>query len=342
MIRFFKESVFLANGQHAWLLIIVAIMTLLFWYRGVKTNRIVQLLAPFNNKLRLLMHFSYIKMISKLFLLSLGMLSLCIALLRPQWGTKQEQIKQQGRDLFIALDISRSMLAQDCNESKNSCESRLSYAKKKIKTLVNTLSSERVGLVLFSGSAFIQCPLTTDLSAFFLFLDSVDVETIASGATAMEKAITTVLDVYRTMPTKKNRLLVLFTDGEDFSSHLSAVQEQAHEEGLSIFACGIGSAQGAPIPLFNEKGNITGHQKDKQGNIVISKLHESDLQNLVHVIGGKYIRMTQDNADMITIAKEVSLFEKEQFDHLEHATQIDRYGWFIAIAFCCFLLEWVL
>lgn len=336
MMDMLKNIVFFANSGYAWLFILVISITVLFWYRGIKTSRAVHILAPYNKKLQLLMHFSYKKMIGKIFLLVMATFSLYIALLRPQWGIKKEQIKQHGRDLFIALDISRSMLAQDCNGS------RLTFAKEKIKKLVNKLNSERVGLVLFSGSAFIQCPLTTDLSAFFLFLDSVDVETIASGATAMEKAITVVLDVYRTMPTKKNKLLVLFTDGEDFSSHLTEVQKQAHEEGLSIFACGIGTAQGAPIPLFNEKGAVIGHQKDRQGNVVVSKLQEVELQKLVTVVGGKYIHMTNDDEDIASIVKNLYSFEKEQFDHIDQDKHIDRYGIFIALAFCFLLLEWVL
>jgi Ca-activated chloride channel family protein len=328
----FLESIILANNTYIWLFIPVTIMIALFWYRGIKTNRIIKIIAPYNKNIKLLLHFSHVKMVAKIILLSIGSLSLCIALLRLQWGTKDEKIIQQGRDVFIALDISRSMLA----------ENRLDSAKGKIKKLTTILKPERVGLVLFSGSAIIQCPLTTDLSAFNLFLDTVDVETISSGTTAMEKAITVVLDVYRTMPTKKNKLLILFTDGEDFSSHLPSVQAQAHEEGLSIFACGMGSVHGAPIPLFNEAGKIVGHQKDKQGNIVISKLHEAELQNLVKQVGGKYVRMTENDTDMNTIAQEVSFFEKEQFDHIEHSTHIDRYGIFIAISFFCFLLEWVL
>ncbi|RTL06673.1 VWA domain-containing protein [Candidatus Dependentiae bacterium] len=336
MIDIFQKTVFFANSGYAWLFILVIIITALFWYKGIKTSRAVQILAPYNKKLQLLMHFSYKKMISKILLLIMATCVLYVALLRPQWGVKKEQIKQQGRDLFIALDISRSMLAQDCNGS------RIAFAKKKIKELVNKLGSERVGLVLFSGSAFVQCPLTTDLSAFFLFLDSVDVETIASGATAMEKAITVVLDVYRTMPTKKNKLLVLFTDGEDFSSHLAEVQKQAHEEGLSIFACGIGTLQGAPIPLFNEQGILVGHQKDKQGNIVVSKMQEAELKKLVQVVGGKYIRMTYDDEDINSIVQNLYSFEKEQFDHMDQDRHIDRYGIFIAFAFCLFLLEWAL
>lgn len=330
------NNIILANSSYCYLLSIVAIMAILFWWRGIKTSRIVQILAPYNKQLKFLLNFSYKKMIIKIILLILGTLSLYIALLRPQWGIKHNKLNQQGRDLFIALDISRSMLAQDCNGS------RLLFAKEKIKKLVNKLDSERVGLVLFSGSAFIQCPLTTDISAFFLFLDSVDVETIASGATAMEKAITVVLDIYRTMPTKKSKLLVLFTDGEDFSSHLTDVQKQAHEEGLSIFACGIGTPKGAPIPLFNDQGKIIGHQKDKQGTIVISKLHEPALQNLVNIVGGQYIPMTNDETDITSIVNNVHLFEKDQFDHVDYDTQIDRYGLFIGIAFCLLLLEWAL
>lgn len=336
MIQTLFPSIQFVQLQYTWLLVGVAVALLLSLYKIVKTKKIITILAPFNKRIGMLLHFSYSKVILKNILIIVGLVALYLALLRPQWGTKDHQISQKGRDLFIALDISKSMLANDCNGS------RLHYAKTKIKKLINMLACERVGLVLFSGSAIIQCPLTTDYGAFFLFLDSVDVETIASGATSIEKAITTVLDVYRTMSAKKNKLLVLFTDGEDFSTHLNTVKEQACQEGLHIFAYGVGTTSGAPIPLFDAKGVVVGHQKDRHGNIVISKLNTGALQQLVKAVGGNYVSMSTDNTDIQHIVQYVLSFEKEQFDTHEQKTNIDRYPWFIAIALCCFLIEWIL
>lgn len=266
---------------------------------------------------------------------AIGLLSL--AALRPQWGVDTQKIAQKGRDLFIALDISRSMLVQDCEPSRLAC------AKQKIHELVRLLQSERVGLILFSGSAFVQCPLTTDYAAFNLFLDSVDVETISSGSTSIEKALLAALDVYRVMPNKKHKLLVLFTDGEDFSRGLAQVKEQARNQGLHIFTVGVGTVQGAPIPLFDTQGNQIGHQKDKRDKIIISRLNADVLQELADEVGGTYTQLTLDNsADMKNIAQMVSKFEREEFDQASTDHHIDRYWWFILVGFICCVLEWIL
>ncbi|QQR53357.1 VWA domain-containing protein [bacterium] len=337
MNELFSSIIWVDAGQHWWLLVPVCCAIGLLFFKVFKTLNIVALIAPAGNKMKLLKHFSYTKVYIKALLMCLTVLLLYAALMRPQWGKKDEVLKQTGRDLFIALDISRSMLVTDCPEQRLAC------AKKKIKELVAVLSCERIGLILFSGSAFIQCPLTTDYGAFFLFLDTVDVETIASGGTSLQKAITTALDVYQSMPSKKNKLLAIFSDGEDFSQDMLSVKNRAQQEGLSIFTVGIGSIEGGPIPLFDEKGKLKGHQKDTHGSVVISRLNEKSLYDLSIAVGGHYVRvLSHDTADVMTIAKKVAAFEKEQFEDIKHHSFIDRYHWFVGGALTCLLIEWIL
>ena len=243
---------------------------------------------------------------------------------------------QEGRDLFIALDVSRSMLARDYEPD------RLNFAKKKIKRLLHTLDCERVGLLLFSGTAFVQCPLTSDHAAFTMFLDSVDVETISSGTTALDLAIKKVLEAFGQNPDRKNKLLVLYTDGEDFSSNLAGVKRQAHQEGLHIFTMGVGTPEGAPIPLLDEKGKPKGHQLDQKGAVVISRLNEGILHTLAADSGGAYIRLTQDDTDIKALMRQVQQFEKEQLEDKKFATLEEQYPYFLLISLISFALEWLL
>lgn len=245
--------------EHIWYMPLLIIAIGLLLYRLRYANKAVQLLAAGVLGKQLLRNYSYNKNKLKLVLLSFGLLFLFIALLKPQWDTREELVVQEGRDLFIAFDVSRSMLAQDLEPS------RLEFAKNKVRSLLKKLSCERVGLMLFSGSTFIQCPLTADYAAFQMFLDQVDVETISSGTTALDQAIKKALETFKKMPNKKHKLLVLLTDGEDFSSNLAGVKRQALKENLSIFTIGVGTPEGAPIPLFDNHGHQAGHQKDKRG-----------------------------------------------------------------------------
>ncbi len=315
-------------------LVLLCIGALIF--RIVRAHKAMRVLTSEQWNKKFLLRFSPTKKIIKALLLSLGIIFLSIALLRPQWNKKEETVAQEGRDLFIALDVSRSMLAKDC------LPSRLTCAKEKIKELVRRLSAERVGLVLFSGSAFIQCPLTSDYKAFLMFLDQVDVETISSGTTAFDQAIKKVLEAFAPAQERKNKLVVLFTDGEDFSSNLSHVKKQVQQEGLHIFTFGVGTSSGAPIPIFDEYGNQKGHQLDKKGAIVISRLNEGILHTLAHDSGGSYIAMTKDDADLKKLVHQVQQFEKEKIEDKHFSKLEEQYPYFLLISFICIALEWLL
>ncbi|MGB8367016.1 MAG: VWA domain-containing protein [Candidatus Babeliales bacterium] len=281
-------------------------------------------------------NFSTTKQLAKLLLMSMGLLFLFLTLLHPQWNKTKETVQQEGRELYIGLDISRSMLATDCEPNRLYC------AKQKVKKLLSLLSCERIGLILFSGSAFVSCPLTADYASFFTFLEQVDAELISSGTTSLDQAIKQAIISFKNMPARKNKLLVLFTDGEDFSHNLAGIKREAQQEGLHIFTMGVGTTQGAPVPLFDNKGKQIGHQKDRNDNVVISRLNEGILQTLAQDVGGMYLPFSEDNTDITSLMNYVHSYEKEHLEDKTFTRLEQQYPYFLLISFFCFALEWLL
>jgi len=273
---------------------------------------------------------------TKIILRVIALPLLFIALLQPQWGKKERVVEQEGRDVLVVLDISRSMLAADMRPS------RLEFIKLKIRALLERLQAERVGLLLFSGSAFLQCPLTSDHAAFLLFLDQVDVETIASGTTAIDKALERAMEVFGRSQGRKNKLVVLATDGEDFSQNLARVKQKALREGIKLFALGIGSIEGAPIPILDAYGNKIGHEKNESGTVALSKLNEKMLQKLCTELDGTYVRTTYADTDLDTIVSSIQQFEKEKFTDKKISMYEDHYPWLLGAALFLLAVEWIL
>ncbi len=323
-------------GYFYWVAPVFILLSICVYYVWKKRTKLVKKLVAPQWESVLIKNFSTHKQIIKSFLLVLALSGFFIAVLQPQWGERDQVVEQEGRELFVALDISRSMLAADIKPN------RLAFAKAKIKRLLQLLPAERIGLIVFSGAAVVQCPLTRDTATFNLFLDQVDVETISSGTTSLDQALLKVITVMSGTPTKKNRIVVVFTDGEDFSSNLSQVREQAKEIGLHIFTYGVGTTQGAPVPIVDDKGQSTGFEKNEQGNIVMSRLNEGILQALSRESGGRYITPTQSDADLHSLIADVEIFEKEKFEDKEISTQEDRYPYFLGVSFFALLLEWLL
>ncbi len=332
MIRF---GCLWAGAQYIWVAPLVVVTIIIFLYRQQKVQRIIKAIS---GKWRAITIQNYVlyKQYLKALLFAVGLLFLFLALLRPQWSKREDTIAQEGRDLLIALDISRSMLATDCEPN------RLEFAKKKIKQLLSLFACERVGLILFSGSAFVQCPLTTDYASFYMFLDHVDVETISSGTTALDAALRQAIDTFRALPERKSKLCVIFTDGEDFSSNLRSMKHEVQKEKLRVFTVGVGTEQGAPIPLYDEKGKQKGHQKDHKGNVVISHLNEGILQTLAHDAGGVYVPLTQDRTDVKQLVHHISAFEKDYLEDKKVLSYEDWYNYFLLVSLICFAVEWIL
>jgi Ca-activated chloride channel family protein len=325
-----------AQPQAIWYapILVVCIVVLLWNHRRI-TRGVRQLVDALHQK-KLFPRASLRRRRFKAGLLIVALTFIFIALLRPQWGKKERVIEQQGRDVLVVLDISRSMLAQDVRPN------RLEFTKLKIRNLLSRLKAERVGLILFSGTAFVQCPLTIDHDAFLMFLDQVDVETIASGTTAIDKALLEAMKVFKQIPGRKNKLIVLATDGEDFSLHLEQVKRMARDEKVRLFALGVGSEQGAPIPILDIHGKQIGHEKDKDGKVVLSLLNEKMLKGMAQQLGGLYVRASYYDGDIEQITQAIKRFEKEKFEDKKISLYEDRYPLLLGVAWILLALEWIL
>jgi Ca-activated chloride channel family protein len=324
-----------ASSENWYVFIGLILITLVAWFSFYKKRALVeQLVKPQWQKI-ILKHYSEWRIILRLVLWVLAFFAVCCALLQPQWGKKDEVVGQEGRELFIALDVSRSMLAEDVKPS------RLAFAQSKIKRLLQLLSSERVGLIVFAGVPIVQCPLTRDTALFSMFLNQVDADTISTGTTALDQVITKTVTTFQRMATRKNKILVIFTDGEDFSQQLSQVRQKASEAGLHVFTYGVGTEQGAPVPVLKE-GKTVGFEKNEQGNVVLTKLNEGILRSLSSETGAQYISPTQTDDDLLLLVKKVEEYEKESFEDRQLSVYEDRYPFFLVVSLCALLLEWLL
>lgn len=205
-----------------------------------------------------------------------------LALMRPQWGFEFQEVKRTGLDILIAVDTSRSMLASDVKPN------RLQRSKLAVKDLIKKLKGDRVGLIAFAGTAYLQCPLTVDYDAFLLALSDLDVTTIPRGGTSISGAIETALKSYEG-GLNKYKVLIIITDGEDHEGDALKAAETAKREGLKIFCIGIGTSEGELIQVAGETGQKT-FLKDKDGAIVKSRLNESLLQKIALTTDASYIR----------------------------------------------------
>ncbi len=201
---------------------------------------------------------------------------------RPQWGFKWQKIKRKGLDIIIAVDTSKSMLAEDVKPN------RLERTKLAINDFVKHLRGDRVGLIAFAGSAFTECPLTVDYSGFSLSLNSLSVHTIPRPGTSISSAIQEALKGYKG-GIGKYKVLILITDGEDHEGDPIKAAKEAKKRGIKIFCVGIGTPEGDLIPITDANGNKT-YLKDKEGNIVKTKLDEVTLQKIALITGGNYVR----------------------------------------------------
>ncbi len=252
----------------------------------------------------------------------------------PQVGTKLEEVKRKGADLMICLDVSNSMKAEDLQPN------RLERAKQSLSKLIDGLEGDRIGIIVFGGQAYVQLPITTDYAAAKLFLESINTDMVPTQGTAIGKAIDLALESFG-KDEGKNKAIVIITDGENHEDDAIRAAEAAVEKGVSIHTIGMGSENGAPIPIY-KNGIQDGFRKDKEGNTVVTKLNEQMLQQIAGVGSGVYVRATNSDAGLKNVLDAIDKLEKKQFESKMYSDYEDRFQWFIAIAFVLFLLETLL
>jgi Ca-activated chloride channel homolog len=255
---------------------------------------------------------------------------LVVALTRPKFGLKTEMVERKGVDVMVALDISKSMLAEDI------IPNRLKRAKHEIEKLVDLLSGDRFGLVVFAGESFVQTPLTLDYGAAKLFLDAVTTDWISAQGTDLAGAIK---QADRSFPkaSKAGKVLIVISDGEEQQGDAIAAAKKAATEGMTIYTVGVGSEGGVPIPVKGTGENVK-YKKDSEGNLVMTKLNPKLLEEVSILSGGKYFSAGV-NLDLTTIYKEISQMEKSDFGMNQQSRYHEQYQLFLLVALILFLLE---
>jgi Ca-activated chloride channel family protein len=264
-----------------------------------------------------------------------AVLFLVLSLARPQFGIKLKTVKREGQDIIVALDVSLSMTAEDVKPN------RLEKAKHEIASFIDKLQGDRIGLIAFSGRAFVQCPLTLDYGAAKMFMDSMEPDLIPVPGTAVSEAIQKAVSAFVGQE-RKNKILVLITDGEDHEGKPVETAKEAAREGVMIYAVGIGYSQGVPIPLYDDRGNPVGFKKDRSGEVVMTKLDEITLQKIVLETRGKYYRATPGESELDKIYDDLSKMEKKALSSRQFAQYEERFQGILACALILLVLEVIL
>ncbi len=255
-----------------------------------------------------------------------------IALANPQRGLKAEKVKRKGVDLVVALDISKSMLAED--EKPN----RLARSKQFISRLIDKLGGDRIGLIIFAGNAYLQVPLTSDYTAAKTFLRTITTELAPTQGTAIGDAIRMARDAFENADPKYKVVLVL-SDGENHEGDALKAATEVAEEGVIIHTMGVGTTKGSPIPIY-ERGRQIDYKRDKEGGIVFSKLNEEMLQKVSIQGNGRYFRLEQGNTEVNAIMNELAGMEQKEFEEEVFTDYEDQYQGFLLIGLILLAIEY--
>jgi len=260
---------------------------------------------------------------------------LIIGIANPQVGTKMEEVKREGVDLMIAIDLSNSMLAEDIKPN------RLEKAKLAISRLIDKLEGDRIGLIVFAGEAYVQLPITTDYSAAKLFLSTVNTNIVPTQGTEIAKAIDLSVQSFD-MENVQNKAIIIITDGESHDEKAIESAQQAQKLGIFVHTLGMGLSKGGPIPIYNKYGNQTGYRKDREGNTVVSKLNETLLQEIASEGEGIYVRANNSKAGLSTLFAEINKMEKKEIGTMMFTEYKDRFQLFIGFALLLLLADLIL
>ena len=267
----------------------------------------------------------------KFVMVSLSVICFVLALARPQWSTKTEPVMRSGVDLMIALDVSNSMLAEDEKPS------RLAKARQFISSLVDQLKGDRVGLIIFAGNAYLQVPLTSDYIATKSLLKTVGPRLAPTQGTAIGDAIRLANEAFESGE-KQYKALLVISDGENHDEDAIEAAKEAAGKGVLIHTMGVGSPRGGPIP--EKVGGRVDYKRDREGNIVFSKLNEEMLRNVAVQADGDYYRLSASSDNVGSILGALASMEKKDFEEVVFTDYEEQYQWFLALGLFFLILEY--
>lgn len=314
-----------------WALGIIPVIILLFLVLQIWKHKTQSKFADKELLKRLSPNQSLFKSILKIIVLSLGFACLAIALVNPKIGTKLETVKREGVDIVFAVDVSKSMLAEDI------APNRLEKSKQLVTQIINNLASDRVGIIAYAGKAFPQLPITTDYASAKMFLNSMNTDMLSSQGTAINEAIK-LAKTYFDNEQQTNRVLIIISDGEDHSEEAVALAKEANEEGIRIFTIGVGDVKGGPIPE-KRNGIVLNYKKDNQGETVITRLNEETLKNIAKEANGAYIN-GKNTTDVVENIREIlNKMDKTEFEAKQFSEYKDQFQWFLGFGIFFLLLD---
>ena len=316
-----------------WLLWLVPLVALFFFWSSRRRQQLLEQFASSELLSRLTGHTSPQRQAFKAGLVVVALSLLLLSLAEIKYGFTWEEVRRRGVDIVVALDVSDSMLVEDAEQGGKL--PRLERAKREIADLLRLLEGDRIGLVAFAGTAFLECPLTLDYGAAELFLDAIDTDLIPVKGTAIGEALNTSIEAFEEGP-DRSRAIILITDGEDHQGEALQIAEMAGEKGIRIFPIGIGRDEGAPIP---QPGG--GFRRDRSGEIILSRLDEPTLQRIALTTGGRYVRSVTGDVDLEQIYLQgikVSL-EDQELGASRRERWKERFQWLLAGALVLLMLE---
>jgi len=257
---------------------------------------------------------------------------LVLALADPQTGSKMEKVERRGIDVMIALDVSNSMLAEDIRPS------RLERAKQAISKLIDRLDGDRIGIIVFAGKAYNQLPITTDYGAAKMFLSAINTNIVPVQGTAIADAVEMATGSFG--QSTHNKAIIVISDGEDHQGDVLEKTEAAAKKGIVVYAVGIGTTEGGPIPVYN--GDIrTGYKKDRDGTTIITRLDDSLLQRIASIGKGMYVRITNSEEGWQKVFDDLNKIQKSELESRQFSDYEDRFQYFIGFSLLFLIFELV-
>ena len=327
MFRF--ENINYLYGLAILPLLVLVFFAVLRWRKNA-TKRLVES----NLQKAVLPDVSRAKLVWRFLFWILAIALLLIGLANPQFGTKLEEVKREGIQIMIALDVSNSMLAQDL------APNRLENAKQSINRLISNLHDDQIGIIVFAGQSYVQLPMTTDYSSAKLFLSSIECNMIPAQGTAIGSAIDLAIQSFD-VKSQAGKAIIIITDGENHEDDALKSAQDAASKGMSVYTIGMGSEAGVPLPLMSN-GSVSSYRKDNQGNTIISKLNSSLLKEIAAAGNGIYVHAGKSQSALNVVVNELNKMEKKQFASKKYTDYEGRFQFFIAGAIVLLIAEMLL
>ncbi|MBP6758821.1 MAG: VWA domain-containing protein [Flavobacterium sp.] len=321
----------LDESKYLYLLFIVPVLVLLFLYNQYWKRKKQREFGDLDLVKKLSPEKSVFKPILKLVVMSLALVGIVLGLVNPKIGTKMETVKREGIDIVFAMDVSKSMLAEDV------APSRLEKSKQIVSQIINQLGSDRIGIVAYAGSAFPVLPITTDYSVAKMFLQSINTDIVSSQGTSLEDAIR-LSGTYFDEKSKTSKLLIMISDGEDHSEGAEAAAEEANKLGMKIITIGVGTEKGSTIPL-RVNGVVQSFKRDANNEVVITKLNKEGLTSIAKATKGGYVDGNNTKAVLDYVKNALNNIQKTEFESTQMADFQSQFQWFLGFAFALLLLD---